>query len=91
MYRRHMRVLKSHDMRSSKVTSEIAISTFVTDRKFNRFFNLVQGHLTAMQFVQRRPDPRVARKELVHNLTVFAAIVLAVRAAPYVLQALQKQ
>ena len=44
-----------------------------------------------MQFVQRRPDPKVARKELQYNVSVFAATILVVRAIPYILQALQKQ
>lgn len=43
-----------------------------------------------MQFQMRRPDPVKSRKELVSNITWFAAIVVAVRAAPYLLNALQK-
>lgn len=41
-------------------------------------------------FVQQRRDPAVARAELKRNLTWFAGAILVVRAAPYVLAALQK-
>lgn len=40
-------------------------------------------------FVQKRPDPAVARAELKRNLGVFAVALLVIRAAPYALDALQ--
>lgn len=43
-----------------------------------------------MQFAPRKPDAALARAELKRNVTWFLAIALAVRAAPYVLGALQK-
>lgn len=41
-----------------------------------------------MQFAPKRPDAAVAHSELRRNLGRFVACVLAVRAAPYVLQLL---
>lgn len=43
-----------------------------------------------MQFVLRKPDPAVVRASLRRNLALFGAVVVAVRAAPYVLHLLQE-
>lgn len=44
-----------------------------------------------MQFVQRKPDPQVAKAELRRNLTIFGAAVIAVRITPYVLDLFQSK
>ena len=41
-------------------------------------------------FTQRRPDPAASRRELQRNLQLFLVAVAAIRAAPYVLEALRK-
>jgi hypothetical protein len=40
-------------------------------------------------FMPKRPEASAARKELQKNVTYFAAAVLVIRAAPFVLEFLQ--
>ena len=42
-------------------------------------------------FIQRKPDPVAARRELMGNLKLFAAAVVAIRVSTYVLDALQRK
>lgn len=42
-------------------------------------------------FIQKRPDPAAARKELYSNLRYFATAVLLIRASTYVMDLIQQR
>lgn len=42
-------------------------------------------------FVQKKPDPALAKAELRRNITLFAGAVAVIRAVPYILAFVQEQ